>query len=48
MADAANHRLLLEALSTGDAELAVHRLMDSLQGAMRRTASAAHGRKDTF
>jgi DNA-binding FadR family transcriptional regulator len=42
VADAARHRLLLNALIAGDEKLAVQRLMDSLQGAMRRTGSALH------
>jgi DNA-binding FadR family transcriptional regulator len=38
--DAARHRLILEALCAGDTGLAVQRLMDSLQGAVRRTAGS--------
>jgi DNA-binding FadR family transcriptional regulator len=38
-ADAARHRRLLEALVAGDEALAVERLMESLQGAVRRAES---------
>jgi DNA-binding FadR family transcriptional regulator len=42
LADAHRHRLILEAAQMGDAELAVQRLLDSLQGAVRRTSELSH------
>ena len=38
LADARRHRLILEAVQGGNVEVAVQRLLDSLQGAMRRTS----------
>ena len=38
LADARRHRLILEAVQEGDVTLAVQRLLDSLQGAVRRAS----------
>ena len=42
LADARRHRLILEAVQKGNVEVAVQRLLDSLQGAMRRTSELQH------
>jgi DNA-binding FadR family transcriptional regulator len=41
MADAHRHRLILEAVREGNAELAVQRLRDTVQGAVRRASEAS-------
>jgi DNA-binding GntR family transcriptional regulator len=40
LADARRHRLILEAVQEGNVEAAVQRLLDSLQGAVRRTSES--------